>query len=145
MALAIIGGNPARFSVFANLYRESLKEFGKANLPISIHSPGHISETDEQAREEQWPHYQKLIGRLGAERGWAPPTKEQYLAEIDHGSQYIGSPETVAKKIVHAITSVGAQRFDFKYANGPQPHSKLMKSIELYGTKVVPLVNEMLA
>ena len=145
MALAIIGGNPSRFSVFANLYRESLIEFKQADLPISIHSPGHISETDEQAREEQWPHYQKMISRIGAERGWPAPTKEQFIAEIEHGSQYVGSPETVAKKIVHALTSVGAQRFDFKYASGPQSHSKLMKSIELYGTKVVPLVKELLA
>ena len=145
MALAIIGGNPSRFSVFSNLYRSSLMEFGKPDLPISIHSPGHISDTDEQAREEQWPNYQKMVGRIGSERGWAPPTKEQFLAEIDHGSQYVGSPETVAKKIVHAITSVGAQRFDFKYVNGAVTHSKLMKSIELYGTKVVPLVKEMLA
>jgi probable LLM family oxidoreductase len=144
MALAIIGGNPARFSMFSNLYRESLKEFNKSDLPISIHSPGHLAETDEQARAEQWPHYEKMISRIGGERGWSPPTKEQFIAEIDHGSQYVGSPETVAKKIVHAITSVGAQRFDFKYASGPQSHSKLMKSIELYGTKVVPLVKEIL-
>jgi alkanesulfonate monooxygenase SsuD/methylene tetrahydromethanopterin reductase-like flavin-dependent oxidoreductase (luciferase family) len=85
-----------------------------------------------------------MVGRIGAERGWAPPTKEQFIAEIEHGSQYVGSPETVAKKIVHAITSVGAQRFDFKYVNGPVSQSKLMKSVELYGTKVVPLVKEML-
>ena len=145
MALAIIGGNPARFAAFSNLYRSSLMEFGKPDLPISIHSPGHISDTDEQAREEQWPHYLRMFGRIGAERGWRPPTKEQFITEIEHGSQYVGSPVTVAKKIVHAITSVGAQRFDFKYSNGPQPHSKLMKSIELYGTKVIPLVKEMLA
>ena len=144
LALAIIGGNPARFSVFSNLYRSSLAEFGKPNLPISIHSPGHLAETDEQAREEQWPNYQKMVGRIGGERGWAPPTKEQFIAEIEHGSQYVGSPETVAKKIVHALTSVGAQRFDFKYVNGPVSHSKLMKSVELYGTRVIPLVKEML-
>lgn len=145
MALAIIGGDPARFSMFSNLYRSSLMEFGKADLPISIHSPGHISETDEQAKEEQWPHYQRMFGRIGAERGWRPPTKEQFISEVEYGSQYVGSPETVARKIVHAITSVGAQRFDFKYANGPQPHSRLMRSIELYGTKVIPLVKEMLS
>ena len=144
MALAIIGGNPSRFSVFSNLYRSSLMEFKKPDLPISIHSPGHLAETDEQARAEQWPNYEKMIARIGGERGWSPPTKDQFIAEIEHGSQYVGSPETVAKKIVHAITSVGAQRFDFKYVSGPQAHGKLMKSIELYGTKVIPLVKEML-
>ena len=66
------------------------------------------------------------------------------MQEVKYGSLYVGSPETVAKKIVHAITSVGAQRFDFKYANGLQKHSKLMNSLELYGTKVIPLVKEML-
>lgn len=145
LAIAIIGGNPSRFAGFSNLYRSSLMEFGKPNLPISIHSPGHISDTDEQAREEQWPNYHKMVGRIGAERGWSPPTKEQFIAEIEHGSQYVGSPETVAKKIAYAIKSVGAQRFDFKYVNGPVSHSKLMKSVELYGTKVIPLVREILS
>lgn len=145
MALAIIGGDPARFAPFANLYREAMEEFGHKPKAISIHSPGYLADTDEQAMEEQWPAYSKLIARIGGERGWAPPTKEGFAHEIQHGSQYVGSPETVAKKIVHAVKSVGAQRFDFKYANGPQKHSKLMKSLELYGTKVIPLVKEMLA
>ena len=99
---------------------------------------------DEQAMEEQWPNYENMVGRIGRERGWAPPTKEGFVQECMYGSQYVGSPETVAKKIVHAIKSVGAQRFDFKYANGPQAHSKLMKPLELYGTKVIPMVKEML-
>ncbi len=145
LALAIIGGDPARFAPFADLYRTSMKDFGHEVLTISIHSPGHISDTDEQAMEEQWPHYYKMVSRIGSERGWSPPTPEQFAQECQFGSQYVGSPETVARKIVHAIRSVGAQRFDFKYANGPQPHSKLMKSIELYGTKVIPLVKELLS
>lgn len=145
LAIAIIGGDPARFAPFAELYRKSMADFGHAQLPISIHSPGYIAESDELAMEEQWPQYEKMIGRIGRERGWAPPTKESFIHECRYGSQYVGSPETVAKKIVHAIKSVGATRFDFKYANGPQAHSKLMKSLELYGTKVIPLVKEMLA
>lgn len=145
LAIAIIGGDPARFAPFSHLYRHSMAEFGNKVLPISIHSPGYIAETDEQAMEEQWPNFQKMIGRIGKERGWAPPTKEGFIQEVQYGSQYVGSPETVAKKIVHAVTSVGAQRFDFKYANGPQSHSKLMKSLELYGTKVIPMVKEKLS
>lgn len=140
LALAIIGGDPARFAPFANLYRESLKDFGHAPLPISIHSPGFIADTDEEAIESHWPNHEKMFGRIGRERGWGPLTKEHYLQEVKHGSLYVGSPETVAKKIVHAIKSVGADRFDFKYANGPQTHSSLQKCIELYGTKVIPLV-----
>ncbi len=140
LALAIIGGDPARFAPFANLYRKSMEEFGNSQLPISIHSPGFVADTDEEAIERHWPNHEKMFGRIGRERGWAPITKEHYLQEVKYGSLYVGSPDTVAKKIVHAIKSVGAQRFDFKYANGPQTHEELLKCIELYGTKVIPLV-----
>ncbi len=144
MALAIIGGDPARFAPYANLYREALDKAGQPQLPISIHSPGHIAETDEQAIEEQWPHYETGFGRIGKERGWGPTTKMHFISEVNGGSMYVGSPETVARKIAYAISSLGAARFDLKYANGPMPHSKTMKSIELYATKVVPMVNELL-
>jgi len=144
MALAIIGGDPARFAPYANLYREALDKAGQPQLPISIHSPGHIADTDEQAIEEQWPHYETGFGRIGKERGWGPMTKMHFISEVNGGSMYVGSPETVARKIAYAISSLGASRFDLKYANGPMPHSKTMKSIELYATKVVPMVNELL-
>ncbi len=145
MALAIIGGDPARFAPFANLYRDQLAALGRDELPVSIHSPGHVAETDEQAIEELWPHYRDGFGRIGRERGWGPMTKDHYLNEVHHGSVYAGSPETVAAKIVHAVTSVGASRFDLKYANGPMPHAQLMSSIELYATRVAPLVRDILA
>ena len=145
LALAIIGGDPARFRPFAELYFRALEEFGRATLPISIHSPGHIAQTDEQAIEELWPHYLSAFGRIGRERGWGAMTFEHYMNEVKHGSLYVGSPETVAQKIAYALQSVGAIRFDFKYANGPMPHSKLMKSIELYATVVAPRVKELLA
>ena len=142
LALAIIGGDPARFAPFSHLYRHTVKELGGTVRDISIHSPGHIAETDEKAIEELWPSYEKYFGRIGRERGWPPVTKDRYLDEVHNGSLYVGSPETVAKKMVHALSSVGAQRFDLKYANGHISHSKLMNSIELYATKVVPLVLE---
>lgn len=145
MALAIIGGDPARFAPFARLYKESLEKFGRSELPVSIHSPGHIADTDEQAIEELWPHYEAMFGRIGRERGWGPTTKAHYLQEVHHGSLYVGSVETVAQKIAYAIRSVGAERFDLKYSNGPLSHSKLMHSIELYATQVVPRVQELLA
>ena len=144
MALAIIGGDPARFEPFARLYRESVAKLGVAQLPVSIHSPGHISDTDEQAVEEAWPGYEASFGKIGRERGWAPATKEGFLSEVNHGSMYVGSPETVASKIVHALSSVGANRFDLKYDMGPLPHAKLMRSIELYATEVVPRVKKAL-
>ena len=145
LALAIIGGDPARFYPYAVLYQEQMEIHGNPVHPISIHSPGHIAETDEQAIEELWPHYLSSFGRIGRERGWGPMTKDHFLNEVYNGSVYAGSPETVAKKLAHALSSVGASRFDLKFSNGPMPHSKLMKSIELYGTKVIPLVRELLS
>lgn len=145
LALAIIGGDPARFAPFTKLYHDQLEAFGRAPLPVAIHSPGHIAETDADAIEQLWPHYLAAFGRIGRERGWGPITKEHFLAEVTHGSIYAGSPETVAHKIARAIQAVGANRFDLKYSNGPMPHSQLMSSIELYGTKVVPLVRDILA
>ena len=145
MALAIIGGDPARFAPFARLYKDSLAKLDQPELPVSIHSPGHIADTDEQAIEEQWPHYEAMFGRIGRERGWGPTTKAHYLQEVQHGSMYVGSPETVAQKIAYAVRAVGASRFDLKYANGPMPHSKLMHGIELYATQVIPRVRELLA
>lgn len=144
MALAIIGGDPARFAPFARLYRESLKNFGHNDLPLSIHSPGHIAETDDEAFEQQWPNYAISFGRIGRERGWGPMSIDHFIQEVNHGSLYVGSPETVAKKIAYAIQSVGAQRFDMKYVTGPTPHELAMKSIELYATEVVPRVKAIL-
>jgi probable LLM family oxidoreductase len=140
LALAIIGGDPERFKPFIGLYRESLNRFEQPQLAVGIHSPGHISDTDEQAAEELWPHYQTAFGRIGKERGWGPITYEHFDSEVKHGSLYVGSVETVALKIIHAIESTGANRFDLKYSNGPMPHGQLLKSIELYATKVIPMV-----
>lgn len=145
MALAIIGGDPARFAPFAKLYRDSLQKFGHAELPVSIHSPGHIAETDDEAFEQQWPNYAISFGRIGRERGWGPMSIDHFIQEVNQGSLYVGSPDTVAKKIVHAIESVGAQRFDLKYVTGPTPHEQAMKSIELYATEVVPRVKAILS
>ena len=145
LALAIIGGDPARFAPFAKLFHDALEKFGRGPLPISIHSPGHLADTDEQAIEELWPSYEESFGRIGRERGWQPMSKDHYLHEVNHGSLYVGAPETVAKKIAYAIESVGAQRFDLKYATGPMAHTKLMHSIELYANEVVPRVKRLLA
>lgn len=145
MALAIIGGDPARFAPYAGLYREQLEKHGQPQLPISIHSPGFIAETDEEAIELQWPHYETAFGRIGKERGWGPTTKMHFISEVNGGSLYVGSPETVARKIAYAISSLGATRFDLKYANGPMPHSRLMRAIELFATEVAPMVKDLLA
>jgi alkanesulfonate monooxygenase SsuD/methylene tetrahydromethanopterin reductase-like flavin-dependent oxidoreductase (luciferase family) len=87
----------------------------------------------------------KMHDRIGAERGWRPMDRADFDREADHGSLYVGSPESVARKIARTAKSLGVVRFDMKYSAGPLPHEKLMRSIELYGTKVIPMVREMLA
>ena len=146
LMLAIIGGDPLRFAPLVDLYRRSLSELGAEPLPVGIHSPGHVAETDEQAREELWPHYRAMHARIGRERGWPPMTRYQYeLAAGSEGALAVGSPQTVASKIVRAVTGLGASRFDLKYSAGTLPHELMMRSIELYGTVVAPLVRAELA
>ena len=145
MMLAIIGGDPRRFRPHVDLYLRACAQIGHPVRPLGVHSPGHVADTDDAAREQLWPHYKKLHDRIGSERGWAPMAKSQFEAEVAQGSLYVGSPETVAKKIAATATALGLGRFDLKYASGPMPHAQLMRSVELYGTRVIPLVREMLS
>lgn len=146
LMLAIIGGQPSRFAAWADLYRDRLEKFGKPIQPIGVHSPGHVADTDDHAREELWPHHAEMMNRIGRERGWQPISRGQF----EHGTGpdgaiYCGSPETVARKIAATVKALGLSRFDLKYSNGTLPHDKQMKSLELYGTKVIPMVREMLS
>ncbi len=145
MMLAIIGGDPKRFAPFADLYRRTLKEMGKAPLPVGVHSHGFVGETDAQAREDLFADYRRMRDKIGAERGWPPLTRADFEREIEHGSLYVGSPESVARKIAATVQALAVSRFDMKYSAGPLSHEKMMRSIELYGSKVIPLVREMLA
>lgn len=142
LMLAIIGGPPAQFAPFADLFRQALQQLGSAALPVGVHSPGHVADTDEQAREELWPHFALQRERIGRERGWPPPTRDEFdAAAAPDGAVYVGSPQTVADKIVRNTRILGLDRFDLKFSNGALPHEKLMHSIELYGSKVAPLVH----
>lgn len=144
LMLAIIGGDPRRFLPYIDLYHRAVDQLGKTTRPIGIHSPGFVAATDAEAQETLWPHYQTMFGRLGRERGWPPTTKDRYLEEIHHGSLYVGSPETVAKKIAATMRDLKIQRFDMKYTTGPVPHQALLTCIQLYGEKVIPMVHDML-
>ena len=145
LMLAIIGGSARRFVPYVDLFYRALAQFGRERLPVGAHSPGHVAETDEQAREELWPHYADLMTRIGAERGWPPVTRAQFNREAGpDGALYVGSPETVATKIAATIQTLGLSRFDMKYSNGPLPHQAQMTSIELYGTRVAPRVRTLL-
>jgi probable LLM family oxidoreductase len=145
LMLAIIGGSPARFAPFSRLFRQALEKFGEPARPVGVHSPGHVAATDERAREEFWPYYHALISRISKERGFAVPTRESFMYETGpQGALYVGSPETVARKIAANLTVLGATRFDLKIGMPGLTHQALMTNVELYGTQVVPRVRELL-
>ena len=145
LMLAIIGGDPRRFVPYADLYRRACTELKQPELPIGVHSPGHIADTDEQARDELWLHYRDYVSRIGRERGWPPPTRIEFDRSTGpSGSLYVGSPDTVATKIASTIQTLGLTRFTLKYSHGTLPHPLLMRSVELYGTQVIPRVRELL-
>ncbi|MFE5812389.1 LLM class flavin-dependent oxidoreductase [Streptomyces sp. NPDC056479] len=145
LMIAIIGGTPERFAPYIDLYERATDKFGTTAHPVGMHSPGFIAPTDEEAKELHWPHYKVIRDRIGALRGWPPVRKEEYEAEIEHGSLYIGSPESVARKMARAIEALGVGRFDLIYTTGAQPVSARLRAVELYGTKVIPMVRDLLA
>ena len=145
LTLAIIGGSASRFKPFVDLYVRALKEFGRPMQPIGVHSPGHVAPTDEQAREEMWPHFSAMMNRIGRERGWPTRGRDDFEHEAGpRGALYVGAPETVARKIVETVRALDVSRFDLKYSNGTMPHESLMRSIELFGTEVIPRVRSAL-
>lgn len=148
LMLAIIGGPAGRFAPFADLYREAnaqLAGTGAPRLPIAVHSPGFIAETDAEAAALAMPHWLVNRNQIGRERGWGDAVEADFHSEVRSGAMYVGSPETVAQKIAATVRTLGLDRFDLKYASGPTPHEHLMNSIDLYGRKVIPRVRELLA
>jgi probable LLM family oxidoreductase len=144
LMLAIIGGDPKRFKPYVDLYHRAFAQLGKPVQPIGVHSPGYVAETDAQAREDFWPAYKGMHDRIGAERGWPPMQRAAFDQEADHGSLYVGSPATVAGKIAATVKALGLSRFDLKHSAGALSHENIMRCIGLYGSKVIPLVREML-
>ncbi len=147
LMLAIIGGNPLAFAPLVALFRRALAEAGQpVALPVGAHSPGHVAASDEQARDEAWPHYAAMMTRIGRERGWGPMTRAEYeQAAGPDGALFIGAPETVAAKIAKVARALDLARFDLKYSLGTLPHERLMESLRLYATEVAPRVRRALA
>jgi probable LLM family oxidoreductase len=145
LVLAIIGGDPTRFKPFLDLYYRELDSLGTTRLPVAVHSPGFVGDTDEDAKNQLWPYMKQMRDRIGDERGWGPVQRADFERDAGpHGSWYVGSPETVARKIAATATALGLSRFDMKYSAGRLPHSLLMRSVELYGSQVIPLVHDMM-
>ncbi len=146
LMLAIIGGPADRFRPFVDLYHRSLATFERDALPIGVHSPGHIAETDQQAWDEAYEGFEAMNNTIGRERGWPAYNRLRFQHDVGpEGAIYAGSPETVARKIADTVKTLGIQRFDLKFSTGTLSHEKMMRSIELYGTEVAPRVRELLA
>jgi probable LLM family oxidoreductase len=145
LMLAIIGGAPDRFAPYVDLYRRAADQLGTVAHPVGMHSPGFVADTDEEAKEVFYPRYKVMRDRIGKLRGWPPLRKEEFDHEVEHGSLYIGSPETVARKMARAIKSLGVGRFDLIYVAGSTPASARLRAVELFGSKVLPMTRELLA
>jgi alkanesulfonate monooxygenase SsuD/methylene tetrahydromethanopterin reductase-like flavin-dependent oxidoreductase (luciferase family) len=126
------------------VFERAQDEFGIEHRPIAVHSPGLVADTDEEARAIVHDGWLAMRTQMGRERGWPPPSPGDFEREIDSGALYVGGPETVARKIVRTLQTLTVDRFDFKY-DQPVPHAHQLRSITLYGEKVVPMVKDMLA
>jgi len=144
LMVAIIGGETHRFRPLVDLYREagSRAGFTPGQLKVGLHSPGYAGVTNEQAVAEYYPGYAALWTKLGRERGWPPVTKNQFDTLIaPRGVLVVGGPEQVAEKLLrHSEALGGIARFTFQMDNAGLTHAQLMKSIELIGDRVKPLL-----
>ncbi len=145
LALAIIGGEPARFAPLFDLYRQAASRAGQdpATLATSINVHGFIGETTEQAADDFYLPQAEVMNRIGRERGWGPTSRAHFdQSRSPSGALFVGNPEEVAEKIVAHHRIFRNDRFLLQMAIGIMPHAKLMKAIELYGTKVAPIVRK---
>ncbi|MGV2983654.1 LLM class flavin-dependent oxidoreductase [Microbacterium sp. AGC85] len=145
LMLAIIGGPAARFAPFVDLYHRSITAFGTQEHPVAVHSPGHIAATDEEAWDAAYTGFEAMNNTIGKERGWPEYSRARFQNDVGPaGAIYSGSPERVARKIADTVRTLGIGRFDLKYATGTLGHEQMMRSIELYGTEVIPRVRDLL-
>lgn len=146
LMLAIIGGSPSRFQPFIFQYYQDLALAGKRAGLVGAYSSGYIADTDGQAMEEAFDGYARSARKIGGERGWSAFTREGFIRDCGPGgSTYVGSPESVARKIANTVRTLGLNRFDLNYGTPSDSPERLLRSIELYGTKVIPLVRDLLA
>jgi len=143
LMLAIIGGSPDRFLPYIDLYHRATEQLGTTEHPVGMHSPGFVADTDEEAKELFYPAYKVIRDRIGKLRGWPPLRRAEFDAEVAHGSLYIGSPETVARKIAGAVRTLDVGRFDLIYTAGAQSASARTRAVELFGAKVAPMVRDL--
>ena len=143
MALAIIGGLPERFAPLVELYREAGRQAGHPpeQLVVSINSHGLLAEDAQQAADDYFPAYATMMNRIGRERGWSPITRQQFEASRTlRGSEFVGTPDEIIDKILFQHKLFGHPRFLVQLGVGTIAHDKMMRAIELLGTRVAPVV-----
>lgn len=146
LMLAIVGGHPSRFAGLVKLYHEANRQAGHSGRLVGVHSTGHVADTDQEAIDQYWPYYRDFLPEARAKRGIPVPTWESFQRSIGpEGSHYVGSPETVARKIANTLTLLGGSRFSLKYGTVGMPHAILLRAVDLYGTEVAPRVRAALA
>ena len=146
MALAIIGGLPERFVPFTELHRRAGEEAGHGRLQLSINSHGYIAESSQEALDDSFPYVAAMMDRIGRERGWPPHSRTDYdAAATRRGANFVGNPEQIVEKILYQHELFDHDRFLVQFSVGTMPHHKIMRSIELYGTEVAPVVRRELA
>ncbi|WP_119325485.1 LLM class flavin-dependent oxidoreductase [Companilactobacillus musae] len=145
LMLAIISGEASRFEPYIELYQKAAAEYRTKVGQIGVHSHGIITlDDDQKAYDIGWKYIKKSMDKVGLDRGWPTMTKERYDFEVTKGAYYVGSVQTVAKKIAQTISELGISRFDLVYGTGGQLESDRRRTIELYATKVIPLVKDIL-
>ncbi len=148
LALAIIGGEPARFAPLFGLYRRAAAQAGHdpAALSSSINVHGFVAETTQQAADAFYGPQKAVMDRIGRERGWGPQSRAQYDASRGpDGALFVGSPAELTDKILAMQEIFGFERFLIQMAIGIVPHAELMRAIELFGTRVAPEVRKAVA
>ncbi|KRM59542.1 hypothetical protein C5L31_000321 [Secundilactobacillus malefermentans] len=142
--LAIIGGQADRFKPYIDLYHQAAKKYDMPEYPIAVHSHGFIADDGDDAKKVAFKNIKANFDRIGLTRGWAPMSREQFDGETKNGSFYVGTPEVVAQRIARTIDLLGLGRFDLVYGAGNQTAAQRERMIELFGTKVIPRVKEIL-
>ncbi|MBD0324571.1 MAG: LLM class flavin-dependent oxidoreductase [Aldersonia sp.] len=141
LAIAIIGGQPARFAQLVQLYHRALEQGGHPRLPVAVHAHGYIADSEAQAVDDFYAAYAVAMSAIGRERGWGPMTREQFEAmRSPSGSLLVGTPEQVAAKIAAMRETLNLDRFMLHMSVGTIDHDKVLNSIDLLGSKVAPLL-----
>ncbi|MGQ0679321.1 MAG: LLM class flavin-dependent oxidoreductase [Actinomycetota bacterium] len=142
LALAIIGGEPERFVPLIELYREAARLAGYTPTPpVGINSHGFVAGRSQEAAEQFYPSYAEAMSRIGRERGWPPMTRDHYeLMRGPHGSLLVGSPQEVIDKMLTQHALFANRRSLLQMSVGPMDHQAVMRSIELLGSEVAPVV-----